>query len=296
MIPANKKKNIQKSVRNLVLILIGSVVYSAGVALFLDPHGIAPGGLTGIAIMINHFLSWDTGLLVLIMNIPLLIIGWVKFGYRFVISTITATVLSSGLITLFSQLLRDSLPVTSDLLLSALAGGLLMGVGMGLIFRVGATTGGTDIIIKLLRQKLRHITSGTISNMIDAVIILIVAIAYRDIEIALYSVLAAGVIAYVLNLVLYGPDNASLVYIVSNREEEITSRLLNEIGVGVTRVYGEGGFTNQKKNVILCVTKKRVFPEVKAIVREVDPDAFMICSSASEIYGEGFKVNSNIEL
>lgn len=289
------KKTVKEQLSRMGILLLGAIIYAAGVSLFLDPHGIAPGGLTGIAIILNEVVHWDTGMLVLLMNIPLLIVGWLKFGRDFLISTIFVTVTSSLLMTAISKLLGEFI-LSNDVLICAIAGGILMGIGMGVIFRMGGSTAGTDIIIKLVRQKVRYLTSGTISNIIDVFVVILAAVVYHDFDIALYSTVAAFVNAFVLNKVLYGTDTARLVYVVSDIPDQIAKRLLEELEVGVTFIHGVGAWSGEDKKVIMCVIKRRVFPEVKRIVREEDRKAFFIVSSANEIYGEGFKENTNIEL
>ncbi len=300
------KKNIYKFARRLLMLGIGAAIYGFGVAFFLDPYGIAPGGLTGIAVIVNKFLPLDTGLMVLVMNIPLMIAGLIRFGKDFLVSTIWATVVSSlsmsagssllGWSVIKNSLLTEAGYLTDSMLLSSLAGGALIGIGMGVVFRYGGTTGGTDIIVKFLRQKYRHLKSGILVVALDLVVLVASMIAFRQIEIGLYIGVTVVVNSYVFNKVLYGTDEARLVYIVSDRPEQIAKRLLGDLEIGVTYVEGEGAYTNKEKKVIMCASKNRVFPFVKQIVREEDPAAFMIVTSANEIYGEGFKKNSNIEM
>ncbi len=280
-----KHKGRNQNIRNYLLITAASVVYSAAVSLFLDPNSLAPGGVTGIAIILNRLIPVETGTLILLINIPILLLGAWKFGLRFILSTIYSTVL----ISLFTNLLSGIEPLTRDPLLAALVGGSLTAVGIGWVFKAGATTGGTDIIVKLLRRKMPHLKTSRLFLAVDAVIVIASAFVFRDIDVALYAGLTVTVISLVMDLVLYGRDEAKLVFIISDNSERITKRFLEELDIGVTYIQGTGAFSGREKQVILCAVKKAMAPKAEVIVKEEDPQAFMIITSATEIYGEGYK-------
>ncbi len=291
------ERNFNKIIKKTAVMTLGALVYAFGVSMFLDPHDLAPGGLTGVAVIINHFTGWYTGLMVLVMNIPLVIAGLMRFGREFMISTVWATAMSGIFMSAITKLNAVfGYRPAEDLLLCAITGGALMGIGLGLVFRNGGTTGGSDIIVKFLRQKYRHLKSGALFIALDSVVVAASAIAYANLSLGLYAGVAVFVCSIAFNAALYGTDTARLVYIMSEKPDIITDRLLCELDIGVTYVQGEGGYTKKEKKVILCASKKRVFPRVKQIVREEDPGAFMIVTSANEIYGEGFKMNSGTEL
>lgn len=280
-----KKKSVGKTVLDYLLITVACAIYSVAVSLFLDPNSLAPGGVTGISIILNRVISVETGTLIFLINIPILILGAWKFGLRFILSTIYAT----ALISLFTNLLSGVNAVTTDPLLAALVGGSLAAVGIGWVFKAGATTGGTDIIIKILRIKMPHLKTGGLFLAMDAVIVTISAFVFKDIDVALYAGLTVFVISLVLDVVLYGRDEAKLIFIISDQSERITGRLLEELDIGVTYVRGAGAFSGKEKQVIMCATKKATAPKTEVIVKEEDPQAFMIITSATEIYGEGYK-------
>ena len=284
--------------RKLAMMTVGAFIYAVGVAFFLNPHSIAPGGITGISVMINHFFpKINTGILVLLMNVPLMIAGLIRFGKEFLVSTIWSTVLSSLMISGMEDIIDYyALVITQDMFLAALAGGALMGVGMGIIFRLGGTTGGSDIVVKFLRQKYRHLKSGVLFMILDSAIVAASAIVYKDIDMGLLAGIAIFVSSYVFNNILYGGDSARLTFIISDKPVQITERLLKELNIGATTIDGKGAFTGTDKLVIMCAAKNRVFPFVKQIVHEEDPHAFLIVASANEIYGEGFKVYSSTEV
>lgn len=265
--------------------IAGCFIYAAGIAIFLDPNGLAPGGVTGIAIMISYAANIPTGTLVLIINIPLLIIGARKFGRNFLMYTVVSTVISSLMINWLSGILLN----IPDKLLSGIVGGVLMAVGMGIVFKCGGTTGGSDILVKLLRLKYRHLRTGTLFAITDTIIVAASALVFKNIENALYAGIALAVSSMVLDLVLYGPDEAKSVFIISDRAEDVAKRILEELDIGVTYLQGRGGYTGAEKQVLLCAMRKTLFPKVRQIVQQEDPAAFMIVSSATEIFGEGFK-------
>jgi uncharacterized membrane-anchored protein YitT (DUF2179 family) len=274
----------------IILITFGSFVYAMGISVFLDPNNLAPGGTTGIAIIINSLTGLKTGTLVLLINIPILIFGWWKFGIKFILSTMYVTVASSFFMNLMNEniILKYGI-ITDDLLLSGAAGGSLMAIGMAVVFRQGATTGGTDIIIRALRQRYKHIRSGTIFIITDAMIVTASAVILKNVEIALYAAITIVISNYVLDLVLYGGDSAKLLYIISNRQEQIAKRILDEIDIGITYLKAEGAYTKSDKKVIMCVCRKYNYTKIREIVKEEDIDAFFIVSGANEVFGDGYK-------
>lgn len=279
------RRNAVQIVGKYGVITFGCLVYAAAVALFLDPNQLAPGGVVGISVILNRLLGLPTGTVMLCINIPLLIVGVWKLGLRFLISTIYATVVSSLLTNAFALVG----PLTDDLLLGAVFGAILLASGMAFVFRAGAATGGTDIIVRLLKLRYKHVETGKLFFCTDLVVVSASILVFHDLNTGLYALLSILLFAIVFDLVLYGGDTAKMVYVVSEREQAIASRIMAELELGVTYVYGEGAYTGKQKRVILCVAKKQFFPKIKDIVKEEDRNAFLIISNASDIYGEGFK-------
>ncbi len=277
----------RKRVREYVIITFASILYGVGTSLLIDPNNIAPGGMTGLAICLNRLLPIGTGMWFLIMNIPLLIIAIWRFGIRFTLSTIYATAMISVATdfctTYFSRF------VIYDKILAVVFGSATTAVAIGLIFKCHATSGGTDVIIKLLRLKYPHIKTGVLYILTDMVVLFIAAIVFEDIAAALYSFMSVMVTSLVVDLVLYGRDGAKLIFIISDKPDIITARLLEELDAGATHVFAKGAYSGEDKKVIMCAIKKRLSPLAEDIVRAEDPNAFMIVSSASEIFGEGYK-------
>ncbi len=280
-----QKKTWKRRVLDYLMITVASFIYAVAVSLFLDPNSLAPGGVTGIAIILNRLSGLETGTWVLIINIPIIILGMWKFGLHFILSTLYCTAATS----FFINLLATLGVATEDRFLAALVGGALMAVGIGLVFKAGATTGGTDIIVKLLRLRFPHLKTGSLFLITDAIIVTASAFVFKDLDVALYAGLVVFVNSVLLDVVLYGRDGAKLIFIISDAHASITKRLLEELDIGVTYISGTGAYSGKEKSVIMCVMKKQISAQVEVIVREEDPDAFMIVTSATEIFGEGYK-------
>lgn len=270
---------------NYLMITIFSFTYAVGISLFLDPNNLAPGGVSGISIMLSRVTPVATGTWILLINVPILALGLWKFGMKFLISTIYCTVVSSA----FTNMLLGFAPLTTDKLLAALAGGAVMAVSMGMILKAGATTGGVDIIVKVMRLRYRHLKTGNLYLIMDATVVTLSGIMFRNLETALYAAVAIFVSSVVLDTVLYGKDGAKMIYIISDSPDRITDRLLEDLDIGVTSLKGEGAYSGKEKKVLMCVMRKPLAPKAQQIVKEEDPEAFMIVSDATEIFGEGYK-------
>lgn len=280
------KKKIGKKVLGYVLMTLACFGYAVGISLFVEPNNIASGGVTGIAIILNKAIGGSTGIWFFVINIPILLIGMWKFGFKFLMSTVYCTTI----ISVFTDLLSHyGSPLTNDVLVATIAGGMLTAIGMGGVFKAGATTGGMDIVVKLCKLKFPYMKTGSLFLIMDFLVVLASAFVFQDIDRAFYSAMEVFVTSTLLDLVLYGKDGAKLIYIISDKSEKIAARLLDELNIGVTYMEGQGAYSGREKKVIMCVTKKQIAPRAEEIVKEEDPNTFMIVSSASEIYGEGYK-------
>lgn len=290
-------KRYKDTTVKILIITFGSILYSIGISLFLDPNKLAPGGTTGIAIVINYLVHIKTGTVLFLINVPILIFGLWRFGLKLTVSTIYVTTISS----FFMNFLTENYvqvygAVTKNLLLAGVAGGTFMAIGMAIVFRQGATTGGTDIIVRALRQKYRHIKTGTIYIVSDSIIITASAIIFRNVEIAMYAAITVVISNYVLDKVLYGGDRAELLYIISDSVSNIANRIIKEVDIGVTYLNGEGAYTAKNKKVIMCVCRNYNYTKVREIVKQEDPDAFLIVTSANEVFGDGYKSHLTDEI
>lgn len=279
------KKSFRQKCMDYLTITAASVIYAVAVSLFLDPNSLAPGGVTGIAIIMNRITGLETGTWMFAINIPILVIGMWKFGWRFILSTLYCTMAMSYI----TNFLAPMGALTTDPLLAALVGGSLMAVSLGMVFKAGATSGGTDIIVKLLRLRLPHLKTGLLFLLTDAVIVTASAFVFQDIDTALYAGLVVFVNSILLDVVLYGRDSAKMFFIISDCHEMIGKRLLEEMDISATYIAGQGAYSGNDKKVILCIVKKQMSPKLEEIVKQEDPRAFTIITSATEIYGEGYK-------
>ncbi|MGN0438894.1 MAG: YitT family protein [Lachnospiraceae bacterium] len=271
--------------KQFIYILIGSFFYSAGVSLFLDPNEIAPGGFIGLSVILSHTIGGETGTWYLLLNIPIIMIGLKVFGKRFILKSFFAIVLNSFL----TNLLVGFDAITNDLLLASIAGSILVGTGLGLILKVGATTGGVDIIVRLIRIKYPGMKISTLFIIIDMIIVTISGIVFRDFNIAMFALITVGLNGRVMDYILYGSDEAKLIYIISDVPGKVLKRIFSDMEVGATILSGQGAYSNKDKEIIMCVVKKRKSILLQNIVKEEDEKAFMIITNANEIYGEGYK-------
>lgn len=288
----NKKTVALKILKQYLIITAGCIIFSLGITLFLDANKIASGGVSGLAIILSHITPLKmTGVWIIILNVPLFILGAVSFGRNFVISTLYSTIVSSLLIELFNFLLKDFLPITPVIGIAGVIGGGLMGLGLGIVFKMGSTTGGTDILVKFLRKKFRYLKIGMISLIIDIIIIGISFIFFRDFELTFYTVLSLIITTLSLDWVLYGTESAKLVYIITDNEHapKICEKILGELDISATCIDGEGAYTGNEKRIVMCAIKKMLYPRLCDYIHEIDPRAFTIVTSAKEIYGEGYK-------
>lgn len=279
------EKRILTELKNIAMITAASLIYAVGISLFLDPNQLAPGGITGIAVILNRLVNVETGTLYFLLNVPIVLLGIWKFGIKFIAKTAYAI----SIISVFTNALAPVGALTEDLLLAGAIGGILIALGIGMIFKAGATTGGTDIIIKILRQKYRHLKTGFLFLCSDVIIVSISGLVFRDLNVAFYALATVIISGKALDYVLYGGDEAKMLFIMTEKSHEIGKRLMDELEVGVTYLNGEGGWTGKEKKVVFTMVPKRRGPEVEEIVKHEDPAAFMVVTSANEIYGEGYK-------
>lgn len=281
----SKGKHILDLLKQALVITAGAFLYAAGIGLFLDPNELAPGGTVGISVILSHTVGGDTGTWYFLLNIPIILLGWWKFGGRFIVATFYAV----GISAVFTNLVAVFPPVTQNPLLAAIAGSILAGSGIGLVFKTGATTGGMDIIIKILRRRYRFLKTSTLFLAMDVMVVAASGIVFQDFNTAMYAFIAVVVSGRVLDYVLYGTDEARLIYIVSDKPEWLLGRILKELETGATILNGSGAYSGREKEIILCVVKKQMAPKLEEIVKQEDEKAFLVISSANEIYGEGYK-------
>lgn len=280
-------KLIRGYIKEYLMIFAGSLFYAAGFQIFLYRNDIITGGVTGIAMIINLITRLPVGVLVIAMNIPLFIMARMSFGRRSTIASLICMVVSSLMIDAIAARSIDLGNI--DLMISCIYGGLLMGIGLGVVYRTGATTGGVDIMAKFIRSKWQHINLGMIILLLDVLVIVLFAISFNKIESALYALIAMFINATVVDVVLYGLNSSKACYIISEKSDNIKERLLNELDRGVTVLHGEGGYTGDRKDILLCTINKREISQVRNIIKEEDSSAFVMVSDVRDVFGDGFE-------
>lgn len=277
--------SMREYVVKYALVALGSALFAAGFQFFLYPNSIIVGGVSGIAMIINYLVGLPVGIMTIVLNIPLFIIAWKHFGGKFIISSLVGMLLSSVLVDIMAVI---NYSPTDDMLLACLIGGAIKGFGLGIIYYAGATTGGTDIIAKFVRLRFPYINFGTIVLLTDAVIIIAFAAIFDRVEAAMYAVIAMFVVSKVIDLVLYGIDNSSVCYIISENSEQLVKDITDKLHRGVTILSGEGAYSHKDKQVLLCVIKRTQIADIRKIIRNIDENAFFIVSDAKNVFGKGF--------
>ena len=281
------KESLRKTLLAYVWITLASVIYAIGFNWCYEPNQIGFGGITGVAQIINAVLPWaPIGTVVIILNAPLFLLGWRLLGGHLLLSSLYAMFISSLAIDLLHMVYTFQ---PMDPVLATIYGGVLMGGSLGIVFLQGATTGGTDLIARLLKLKLAWLPMGKLLMVIDLVVILAVAAAFGNMYSALYGVVALYLSSKVMDMVLYGLDTAKVAYIISQDPQTIAYRLTRELDRGVTILQGRGAWSGQDKEVLMCAFKQRQIVAMKRMVKEIDPDAFLIVCDAHDVMGEGFR-------
>lgn len=279
------KKRIWKEILWAGTTAIGSALFALGFAMFLIPNDINTGGISGLAMILRELLGFGSiGTLTLVMNIPLFLIGGVKIGKRFFAGSLIGMVLSSVLIDLFALIPF----ATPEPLIGGLYGGVLCGAGLGLVFMAGASTGGSDILVRLLKKRYRNLPIGSISMMFDALVVLLTGLVFRDISKALYSGVVVFVCGQVIDAVVYRFDYSRVALIISKEHEKIAKAISDQLDRGATYLHGAGSYTHQNIEVVLAVVRKGQLAELKELVMDIDKNAFVIVQEAHQVLGDGF--------
>ena len=289
MLQKNKGQKIWSYTVDALLFLAGSVLYAIAINIFTAPNNIAPGGATGIATLVNYLSGAPIGVVMLLLNIPLFIWGWLELGYRFVARTIAATVSTSAVLDLLAPFLPE---YRGDTMLAAIFGGIFAGAGLALIFMRGGTTGGSDLVARLISRHFRHISMGRLILIIDVAVVLASAAVYRNYESPLYALIVIFINTKLIDSILYGMDegNGKMMFIISQKSREIAPEILQDMGRGVTMLESRGAYSGREGEVLLCAVRRHEVYKTYDIVRSIDPQAFIIVGDAGEITGEGFRL------
>ena len=277
---------------DVILIIVGAGLYAVGLHCFATPNNIASGGVGGISIIINELTDINVGIMYGAINVPLIIIGLIFLGKKMMIKTAVSVAVITAATDYLLPYLEVPMYSEGDKILAALFGGIFFGVGMGLVYLREGTTGGTDIINKLINKKFPHFSMGVIMMATDAVVIVASMIVFRSIEAGLYSIISIFVASKVMDMILYGSFEGKMLLIFSDKYEVISEYIMNSLERGVTWLDGEGAYSRAEKHVICCAVHKNEYSKVKRKVKEIDPNAFIIITNAGEVLGMGFHDNA----
>ena len=263
----------------------GSLVFSVGFAFFLQPNDMSPGGISGLALVITELLGFGSvGTLSILINLPLFVLGGVKIGKRFFFGSLIGMIFSSVMIDALSLL---QIPAVEPLL-GVLYGGVVCGLGLGAVFVCGTSTGGSDILVRLLKLKWRNVPIGQISMGFDIIVVVLTGLAFRDVTKALYTGITAYLCGKVIDGVVYNFDYSKVALIISPEYEAIARAIGERLDRGATFLHGEGSYSHKPTKVVLAAVKKQQVAELKELVVELDPNAFIIVQEAHQVLGDGF--------
>lgn len=265
--------------------LAGGTIYGVGVNMFIVPNQITVGGATGVTILLNYLTGLSLGTGMILINVPLFLFAFKPLGKEFFFRTLIAMVVMSVMADVFTFVPQ----FTGDRLLASIYGGVSAGAGLACFLGVGVTTGGSDLLAKIINKYHPYFSMGRLILMIDGLVVIATAIVYQDLTTVFYSIIVIFLTSVVVDKLLDGLDYAKLAIIISNQSDQIADAIAAQMDRGVTALKGTGWYTKEDKNVLMCAVKRYDIHRVKVLVHEMDPDAFMIFTSASEVLGEGFK-------
>lgn len=269
----------------LIKIILGCALFGLGFGMFLIPSDLNAGGLSGLSMVLVHFIGHGSvGTITALLNLPLFIIGGFKIGKKFLIGSLIGMVLSSTAIDLFTMLPAPQV----DPLMGAIYGGAICGVGLGMVFATGASTGGSDIIVRLLKKRWQHVPIGTINTVFDACVAILTGVVFMDISRALYSGIAIFLCGQIIDAVVYRFDYSKVALIITKEHQAVAGKISHELDRGVTYLQGEGYYSHQEFKVILTAVKRHQIASLKQLVVDVDPNAFIIVQEAHQVLGDGF--------
>lgn len=286
-------KKARSTIAFVAKIIIGDMLFALGFNLFLEPNGLNAGGLSGLAMVLVHVLGFGTvGIITAVVNLPLFIIGGKKLGKHFFFGSLLGMIVLSLAIDLLALLPKPE----TEPLIAALYGGVICGIGLGVVFTSGGTTGGSDIVVRLLKLRYRHIPIGVINICFDLCVAALTGLVFQDLTLALYSGVAIFVTGNVVDAVVYRFDYSKVALVISPHYDEIAKAITHRLERGATFLNGQGVYKGSETKVILTAVKKQQLPELKQLVSEIDPNAFVIVQEAHQVLGDGFSKYSKEEL
>ncbi len=283
-----RKHPVIKEVFNYLVITAASFIYALGLYSFTVPAQIAPGGVSGLFTAVNYLTGFPIGLATILINIPLLAAGFFVIGKGFIVKSIYATVLSSVALDYIYPLLM--VPVYhGDRMLASLFGGVLIGAGIGLLYARGGSSGGTDIVCRLIKRRFPFIRIGMISLSIDFVIVVFSTFVFKEIESALYAIVSMYVLSIMIDRIVNGVSEGSFVFVITKKQKEVAKRILTDCDRGCTILSAEGGYSSEDVGVIVCALRNNERYKLEDVTKEEDPNAFIVVTSATEVLGNGFE-------
>lgn len=265
--------------------IIGTAIMAIGISLFLLPNQLSSGGFSGIATITYYLLNISVGTMVLVLNIPLFIIAFFKIGKSFFFKSLLGTISLSVFIDFFEKFT----PLTQDRFLACIYGGIIIGLGTAIVLRSRSSSGGTDLISNIIREYNHKIRMGTVIVIVDTIIIALNIIFFKELEIGLYSAIAIYLDGKMIDIIFEGIYFTKLLFIISDKNEQIAKTIGKEIKKGSTGLYGKGMYSNEDKLILVCAAPRSDISKIKELARNIDPHCFIILSNAREVFGEGFK-------
>ena len=274
------------TVIKVIKIILGATIFAMGIQWFYHPAQLLSGGITGVALIINYINSYfHVGIMIIALNVPLFLVALKHYGWRFIASSFIGMISSSLIIDFLGTFHID---FTTQPILAALYGGVLTGFGLGLVYSTGATTGGTDIIAKLIRERFPYLNFGTLILYLDAIVIAAYAVIFRKFDNAMYTVVGIYVASKMIDVVLYGTSQSKLCLIISEHSAEIKEANVVRLHRGVPVLYGKGAYSGADKQVLLCAIKHQQIVEIRDVIRGIDETAFVIVTDARDVFGRNF--------
>lgn len=288
----NKERNrtkikslIKKYTLEIFFILLGTMLISIATSLFLLPNKLSSGGFSGVATIAYYLFDWRMGTVILILNMPLIILAFIRIGKEFILKSLLGTIALS----FFIDLLNKCQALTTDRFLASVYGGILIGIGTSLILKVSASTGGSDLISYIIKSFKPGISTSNIIVIFDTIVVTLNVICFKQLEIGLYSAISIYLMGKVIDVIFEGIGFSKMVIIISKEYEKISNKIENTVFRGVTGIYSKGMYTNEEKIMIMCIATRREVIEIRYIANKIDPGAFITITNVREVYGKGFK-------
>ena len=280
-----KKEWLKRLPMDLLMDIVGGTIFAIGLNCFASPNDIAPGGVSGIAVILNYLFDAPLGASILGINIPLLILAWLYLGHDLTLHTLKTLLVQSVIV--------DSIAVylpaySGDKILAALFGGVCIGLGISLVFLRGSTTGGTDIVSRLLQRRWPYMPIGKTMILVDAVVVAASMVVFRNIETGLYALISIFVSGSVIDTVMGGQNTGRMVLIVSDNHTAIAQGIMEKMGRGATLLNATGAYSGAERKVVLCAVRNNEYPRLRELIKQCDPQAFLITTNVNEVLGEGF--------